>query len=213
MPRSADTRTKILEIAETEFAGEGYAGAHLQKIAEQVGVRKTALYYYFDSKSALYTAVLETILREFDRVVTSAVEGPGGHAERLERLVGDLNDLLAEHPNYARILIRIFVDRPQIEPDHIVPLLEHVIGRALHFYREGADAGVFQRLSSRHLFQSTLGMILFHYATRNFAARILGVEDIFTHPTVAWRRDEVMRLLSHGVLADPAAEPDADESD
>jgi AcrR family transcriptional regulator len=47
VPRVGDTRTKILEVAESEFAAEGYAGAHLQKIAEQVGVRKTALYYYF----------------------------------------------------------------------------------------------------------------------------------------------------------------------
>ena len=69
MPRVGDTRTKILEVAEAEFASEGYAGAHLQKIAEQVGVRKTALYYYFDSKAALYTAVITTMLEAFDRCV------------------------------------------------------------------------------------------------------------------------------------------------
>ena len=38
-PRSLDTRNKILEVAEGEFAREGYAGAHLQRIAEQVGVQ------------------------------------------------------------------------------------------------------------------------------------------------------------------------------
>ena len=36
MPRVGDTRTKILEVAEADFASQGYAGAHLQKIAEQV---------------------------------------------------------------------------------------------------------------------------------------------------------------------------------
>ena len=35
MARIGDTRTKILEVAEADFAAEGYASAHLQKIAEQ----------------------------------------------------------------------------------------------------------------------------------------------------------------------------------
>ena len=45
--RSADTREKMLEVAEARFARRGYDGAHLERIAREVGVRKTALYYYF----------------------------------------------------------------------------------------------------------------------------------------------------------------------
>jgi AcrR family transcriptional regulator len=198
--RAADTRTKILEVAEREFAAEGFAGAHLQKIAEQVGVRKTALYYHFESKAALYTSVLETMLEAFDRAVSSAVEAPEPPERRLERVVAQINELLAEHPTYARILIRIFVDRPQVEASRVLPLVERVIGRVFRFYREGVDAGAFRRLSSRHIFQSVLGMTVFHYATPFFSARILGVNDIFTRDVLAWRREEVTSLLADGVL-------------
>jgi TetR/AcrR family transcriptional regulator len=199
--RALDTRTKILEVAETEFAAEGFAGAHLQKIAEQVGVRKTALYYYFDSKSALYTAVLAAMLEEFDRTVSAAVDTNDPPERRLTRLVAQINDLLAERPNYARILIRVFVDRPQIEGAQLLPIIERVVGRVLRFYRQGVDAGAFRRISSRHFFMSVLGMTVFHYAAPGFSARILGVEDIFTRPTVSWRREEVTSLLADGVLA------------
>ena len=200
MPRALDTREKILEVAQREFACEGFAGAHLQKIAEQVGVRKTALYYYFESKGALYTAVLEGMLEDFDRTVRAAVEAPDPPETRLERLVAELNGLLAERPNYARILIRVFVDRPAVDASRVLPLVERVVGRIFRFYREGVDAGAFRRLSSRHFFLSTLGMTVFHYATPFFSARILGVEDVFTRPVVSWRRDEVTSLLADGVL-------------
>ena len=198
MARAQDTRTKILEVAEREFAAAGFAGAHLQRIAEQVGVRKTALYYYFESKAALYTA---PVVREtFDAALGAAVEAPEPPEVRLERLVASFNDLLAVHPTYARILFRVFVDQPGVDARRVLPIVERIVGRLFRFYREGVDSGAFRRLSSRHFFQHLLGMTVFHYAAPFFSARVLGVEDIFSNDAVAWRRDEVTALLSDGVL-------------
>ncbi|MCX5740542.1 MAG: TetR/AcrR family transcriptional regulator [Proteobacteria bacterium] len=210
MPRAADTRAKILEVAEAEFAAEGYAGAHLQKIAEQVGVRKTALYYYFDSKAALYGAVLESILEDLDRVVAAALETSETPEHQLEELVTRFNAMLAEKPNCARILLRVFVDRPPGLTATLLPTLTRVIGRVMSCHRRGVDAGTFHRISTRHFFLSSFGLMLFpfglmlfHYAAPAFSAAVLGIEDVFTGPVVAWRRDEVLSLLRDGVLARP----------
>jgi AcrR family transcriptional regulator len=203
LPRTGGTRAKILEVAEAEFAAEGYAGAHLQKIAEQVGVRKTALYYYFDAKAALYAAVLESILDDLDRVVATALETNETPERQLEELVTRFNEMLAEKANCARILLRVFVDRPPGLTATLLPTLTRVIGRVMSCYRRGVDAGTFRRISTRHFFLSSFGMMLFHYAAPSFSATILGVEDIFTGPVVAWRRDEVLSLLRDGVRSRP----------
>jgi TetR/AcrR family transcriptional regulator len=205
--RARDTRTRILEVAEQEFATEGFAGAHLQRIAEQVGVRKTALYYYFDSKAALYTTVLEAMLEQLERTLTPVVEAPEPAERRLERLVASFNDLLATHPTYARILFRVFVDQPNVDASRVLPIVERVIGRLFGFYREGIDAGAFRRLSSRHFFQHLLGITVFHYAAPFFSTRVLGVDDIFASDAVTWRREEVTALLRDGVLR-RAGKPD-----
>ena len=208
MPRTGDTRAKILEVAEAEFAAEGYAGAHLQKIAEQVGVRKTALYYYFDSKAALYSAVLESILEDLDRVVATALETNETPEHQLEELVTRFNEMLAEKPNCARILLRVFVDDPAGLTATLRPTLMRAIGRVMSCYRRGVDAGTFRRISTRHFFLSSLGLMLFHYAAPAFSAAVLGIDDVFTGPVVAWRRDEVLSLLRDGVHA----RPDEDKS-
>ena len=197
---SLDTPAKLLEVAEREFAERGFAGAHLQAIAEQVGVQKTALYYYFPSKEALYVAVLQHMLEDFDRTVAGALDSPSSPVERLDRLPDSVNALLAERRNYARILVRILVDQVRLEGQPLRPLIEKLIGRQLAFYREGVEAGVFVKLSTRHLYQSVLGAMVFHYATGSLGAAVLGVDDIFTQRVVTWRSEEIRKLLRHGVL-------------
>lgn len=206
-PRSADTREKMLEVAESRFAELGFAGAHLERIASEVGVRKTALYYYFDSKLDLYVAVLERILTELDRTVDAALASDGSLLERTGRLADDINELLAERPNYSQILMRIFVDRIPVEDEtRIRPLIERVVGRVLRFHHEGVEAGVFRRSSSRHFFNSVLGMLLFHYAGGNISAAVCDVDDIFTRSAVEWRGREFRRLLFPGLLAEPESD-------
>ena len=205
--RSADTREKMLEVAECRFAEKGYDGAHLERIASEVGVRKTALYYYFDSKEDLYVSVVERIVLEFDRTITAALESKGSTLERVHALSDAINDLLAERPNYSQILIRLFVDRiPITEKERVAPTIVTVIDRVLQFHEQGVQEGVFRRSSSRHFLTSVLGMAFFHYAGGPITADILGMDDVFTQSAVSWRRAEFKRLLFPGLLVDPDAD-------
>jgi len=195
-----DTRQKILQVAERQFAAKGYSGAHLQSIAKEVGVQKTALYYYFPSKEALYAAVLEQMLDRLDRVVGLATSRGDPSVETLELLIDDLNGILAENPNYSQILIRIFVDRIEIDSSRIEPIVERVINPVLRFYAAGVAKGVFRKLSSRHVFLTVLGAAIFHYAAGETSSSILGIDDIFSTGAVEWRRQEISRLLIEGIL-------------
>ncbi len=61
------TKLRILRIAADEFAKKGYDGARVDEIVRRCKVNKNLIYHYFESKDALFTAVLEqayTRLRE-----------------------------------------------------------------------------------------------------------------------------------------------------
>lgn len=53
------TRQEILDVALSEFARNGYAGARVDEIAARTRTTKRMLYYYFTNKEQLYIAVLE----------------------------------------------------------------------------------------------------------------------------------------------------------
>jgi AcrR family transcriptional regulator len=64
--RSHDTRSRLRELALRLFAEQGYEKTSLREIAEQLGVTKAALYYYFKSK--------EDIVRSYLHIVANGAE-------------------------------------------------------------------------------------------------------------------------------------------
>ncbi len=66
MPRVAppDRREHILAAARAEFAAKGFAAARMDDIARRVGISKAALYLQFESKEALFRALVEELIGE-----------------------------------------------------------------------------------------------------------------------------------------------------
>lgn len=52
-------RTEIVDGARTVFARSGFASGLMDEIAKEAGVAKGTLYLYFNSKTAIYKAVLD----------------------------------------------------------------------------------------------------------------------------------------------------------
>ncbi len=56
-----NTRERILDGALESFAENGYSGTNLRDLAANLGLSKSALYRHFDSKEAIWNAVIDTI--------------------------------------------------------------------------------------------------------------------------------------------------------
>lgn len=68
-------RRLILEAARRIFEREGLDGASLRAIAAEAGYTPAALYFHFDSKEAIYGAVLEESLNQLRQAVGEALVG------------------------------------------------------------------------------------------------------------------------------------------
>ena len=103
--RDADrTRRSILEAATAEFAEHGFAGGRVDRIAEVSGANKRMIYYYFQSKDALYLAVLEssyTAMRQSERLLDLDHLEP---LDALRTLVEFKFDFWVEHPHLISLI-------------------------------------------------------------------------------------------------------------
>jgi AcrR family transcriptional regulator len=98
------TSERILDAAEKLFAERGYAGTSLRDVATAVGIRIPSLYNHFESKEALYAAVLERGMKPVLRALSDyAVPGRDG-GEDPRKLVATMMSVLATRPGLAGLI-------------------------------------------------------------------------------------------------------------
>jgi AcrR family transcriptional regulator len=87
------TRQHIVSVAMTLFTDQGYEATSVETVLARSGVSRGALYHHFDSKEALYTAVLEAVEARIAKVTAEASRHAGDPLEALRAGCGAWVDL------------------------------------------------------------------------------------------------------------------------
>jgi AcrR family transcriptional regulator len=80
----AQTRTRLVATARGMFLRDGYASTSLERVAEEAGYSKGAVYSNFRSKDDLCLAVLDSIQTEVADAVLNALDGAATFDEALQ---------------------------------------------------------------------------------------------------------------------------------
>lgn len=70
--RSEETRAKILDAAIKLFSTRGYNAASVDDICKEAGISKGAFYHHFESKQALFLALLDGWLQAIDNAIDAS---------------------------------------------------------------------------------------------------------------------------------------------
>jgi len=70
--RSEETRSKIIHSAVNLFSVRGYTAASVDDICKEAGVSKGAFYHHFESKQALFLALLDNWLKTIDSAIDAS---------------------------------------------------------------------------------------------------------------------------------------------
>ncbi len=117
----ADTKERILDVAERLFAEHGFADTSLRMITAEASVNLAAVNYHFQSKDALILAVIARRmgpLNERRLALLDAVEAKAGAGPlRLEDILGAFFEPLFHggapclvNPNFGRLLGRLYIE-------------------------------------------------------------------------------------------------------
>lgn len=116
MPKIVDHQAYSQQLAQGAagyFSDHGYAGTSMRKLAQHLGLSKSALYHYFATKEDLFLACTKQVMGAFDADFT---DPQATEQENLQRLTDALRQ------DFAREMALIFdylrgKTRPQIAED------------------------------------------------------------------------------------------------
>jgi AcrR family transcriptional regulator len=131
-------REQLLDAAARVFLDRGLAQATMADVSEAAGVAKGTVYLYFDSKSALLTALRARYtsqwLAQSGRLDTPP--GRGGYARQLRSFLGEMYDFHAANQQLHHLLFHA-AEVSEDEP------LEQTRAALARFVTRGAHAGEF----------------------------------------------------------------------
>jgi len=97
-------RAEILEAAERIFVADGYEGATIRKIADDVGVSSTALYMHFRDKDEILHEICLNAMQALLEQNSEIAAGPGDAVTRLRVLLEAYVAMGLDHPNAYRLV-------------------------------------------------------------------------------------------------------------
>ncbi len=121
---AARRREQLLDTAVNLFATRGYGGATTAELAKAAGVTEPIIYRHFDSKKALFIAVIdrtsEVITHTWERHLRTAADP----AERLRRLIGS-NPMVSDRGRgIYRVVLQAMMEIE--DPDILAAIQRHV---------------------------------------------------------------------------------------
>lgn len=101
--KASERRASILAVAKVLFADGGYHGVSVDDIARRLGVSPAVLYQHFDSKEALYEAVVSEITDKRESYVDAVLSGKDDFGTVLLMMTQIYVESVARDPDYLKM--------------------------------------------------------------------------------------------------------------
>ena len=179
MKLSTETEAKIILSAERLFYQKGKAGTSMQDIADDAGINRTLLNYYFRSKDQLFEAVFRKALGSFVPALVELLNSEIPFEDYVPKMIHTIIDNMITNPQ-----IPVFVlQELSSNPDRMPQLIEEMgIDPRLIMKKMKAKAqGREQTIDFYQMIINLISLCIFPFAARPVFTGVLfnGNNDAF----------------------------------
>jgi AcrR family transcriptional regulator len=189
--RGTKRREQVLEAAGRLFSEQSYHGTTVGDVCDALGVGKGVFYWYFESKEALFSELLESSLYRLRKAQNVAIERVGDPVTRLEQGIRASIEFFRANPEVLA-LIRI-AGRYEEFQALVQRGQQIVVADTANHVKEGMAAGSIRHGDPELMAHGILGAI-FH-----FVEIYLENEGSGDRPELA---DEAVAFCLRGLLED-----------
>jgi TetR/AcrR family transcriptional regulator len=184
------TEEKIFEAATEVFVEKGMDGARMQDIANQAGINKALLHYYYRTKEKLFTTVFEMIARKLFVKFAPVFDENLSLEDKIRFFFREHITFLQENPRLPGFILNE-VNR---HPDRIKKLLagvdfENLWLRLYEQHREELKKYNITQAQLPQLMISMAAISVFPFAAKGILEGILGKVDLTFNDFIEERKE------------------------
>ena len=172
MALQTETEEKIIASAEKLFYQKGKSGTSMQDIADDAGINRTLLNYYYRSKDQLFEAVFRKALGSFVPSLAAMLHSDISFEEYLPAMIEKVIDAMIENPQIPIFVLQELSSNPERMPQIIKEMgIDPSI--AMKKMAEQGQVPEAMGMDPRQVIMNLLSLCIFPFAARPVVTEIL----------------------------------------
>ena len=183
-PTDADAEQRILDAAHTVFMRRGTAGARMQDIADEAGVNKALLHYYFRNKDRLALAVFQRVAGAVFGRIAQVLASDAELEDKVRGIIAIYLDQFTKTP-YAPAYVISEVNLHPERASQFLEMISRTTGaspvQVLGLLQRQIDARVcaktMREIAADQFFTNLVSLCVFPFAAKPLLCAVLQIDD------------------------------------
>ncbi|HEY2721027.1 MAG TPA: TetR/AcrR family transcriptional regulator [Chitinophagaceae bacterium] len=195
MKKDENAEVRILEAAKKVFVKRGMAGARMQDIADEAGINKAMLHYYFRNKEKLFEKIFSELSQGFFPKLVKIFESTESLFLKIEMFVSEYIDQMRQTP-YLPIFVLNEVNRqPEIFIKRIMGDRRPPVEKFFASIQSEIKKGVIKPINPSQLLLNIISLCVFPFVARPMFQIIVNIDKPTFDKILEQRKKELAQFI------------------
>lgn len=194
------TEERILEAARKIFVQKGMAGARMQDIADEAGINKALLHYYFRSKEKLFEVIFIGAADKLFPRINDIFNADQPLFEKIEAFCEEYITLVMENPYLPLFVLneinkdpeyflqKVWRGKSQPHPEKFLAQIEAEVKK-----------GKIRNISPLHLLTNLISMTIFPFVAKPMFQKNYRLDELQWRSLMEQRKKEIPRFIINAI--------------
>ncbi len=198
--KNENTESQILEAAKNVFQRKGMDGSRMQEIANEAGINKAMLHYYYRSKQILFEAVFKNAFSLLAPQLNKILNDDSSVIEKVRNFTSNYITFISKHPYLPSFIVQE-VNR---NPEFIFKMKENNSSFPnLDKFKKQVDSdvknGSIKPINAEQLFINIISLSIFPFVASPLIKALTNINDIRYKEIIEDRKTEVADFIINSI--------------
>jgi len=193
------TEEKILVAARKAFIAKGMAGARMQDIADEAGINKALLHYYFRSKEKLFETIFKELSSQFLPRVNALFESDLPLFEKIEGFCSEYISRMIENPFIPLFIVNEMNKQPEIFLRKMWSGKKPIVGKLIQQIEAEVRKGKIKKIHPAQLLLNMVSLCIFPFIGKPLCQMVMSINDSNYNQLMEERKKFVPRFIIESI--------------
>jgi len=197
--KNQDTEGQILSAAKNVFQKKGMDGARMQEIADEAGINKAMLHYYYRSKQLLFEAVFTNAFSLLAPQLNKVLNDDSSIEDKVKNFTHNYISFISKHPYLPNFIIQELNRNPKffekIQQNTAFPTLEKFKSQVA----EEVEKGILKPIDGEQLFINIISLNIFPFVATPLIKGFMKIDDKGFKQLMEQRKTAVSEFIINSI--------------